>query len=91
MNPVVNLTAKAVQEINEILSRGKGVEIAVRNGKVVVWETASKKKYEAVGLSVRAETLLPVALFLLVLRPQGFEWSGKTLIARGENPTKNGK
>jgi hypothetical protein len=48
MNPVVNLTAKAVQEINEILSRGKGVEIAVRNGKVVVWETASKKKYEAV-------------------------------------------
>lgn len=29
MNPVVNLTAKAVQEINEILSRGKGVEIAV--------------------------------------------------------------
>ena len=48
MKPVVNLTAKAVQEINEILSRGKGVEIAVRNGKVVVWETASKKKYEAV-------------------------------------------
>ena len=48
MNPVVNLTAKAVQEINEILSRGKGVEIAVRNGKVVVWETASKKKCEAV-------------------------------------------
>ena len=48
INPVVNLTAKAVQEINEILSRGKGVEIAVRNGKVVVWETASKKKYEAV-------------------------------------------
>lgn len=33
MNPVVNMTAKAVQEINEILSRGKGVEIAVRNGK----------------------------------------------------------
>nr|DAY92957.1 MAG TPA: hypothetical protein [Caudoviricetes sp.] len=32
---------------------------------------------------------MPVALFLLVLRPQGFEWSGKTLIARGENPTKN--
>ena len=48
MNPVVNLTPKAVQEINEILSRGKGVEIAVRSGKVVGWETASKKKYEAV-------------------------------------------
>ena len=36
MNPVVNLTPKAVQEINEILSRGKAVEIAVRSGKVVV-------------------------------------------------------
>ena len=48
MNPVVNLTPKAVQEINEILSRGKEVEIAVRSGKVVVWETTSKKKYEAI-------------------------------------------
>ena len=30
MNPVVSLSTKAIQEINEILSRGKGVEIAVR-------------------------------------------------------------
>lgn len=48
MDPVVSLSTKAIQEINEILSRGKGVEIAVRNGKLVVWETASKKKYEVV-------------------------------------------
>lgn len=48
MNPVVSLSTKAIQKINEILSRGKGVEIAVRNGKLVVWETASKKKYEVV-------------------------------------------
>ena len=48
MNPVVILSTRAIQEINEILSRGKGVEIAVRNGKLVVWETASKKKYEVV-------------------------------------------
>lgn len=48
MNPVISLSPKAVQEINEILSRGKGVELAVRNGKLVVWETASKKKYEVV-------------------------------------------
>lgn len=46
MNPVISLSPKAVQEINEILSRGKGVEIAVRNGKVIVWETNSKKKYD---------------------------------------------
>lgn len=48
MNPVISLSQRAVQEINEILSRGKGVEIAVRNGKLVIWETGSKKKYEVV-------------------------------------------
>lgn len=52
MNPEVKspvlVTPEAVRTMNEILSRGKGVEIAVRNGKLVVWETASKKKYEVV-------------------------------------------
>lgn len=48
MNPTITLSTRAIHEINEILSRGKGVEIAVRNGKLVVWETASKKKYEVV-------------------------------------------
>ena len=48
MNPTITLSTRAIQEINEILSRGKGVEIAVRNGKLVVWETGSKKKYEVV-------------------------------------------
>ena len=46
MNPEITLSPKAVKEINEILSRGKGVEIAVRNGKLVIWEMNSKKKYE---------------------------------------------
>ena len=46
MTPVITLSPKAIQEINEILSRGKGVEIAVRNGKLVIWEMNSKKKYE---------------------------------------------
>lgn len=46
MTPEINLSPKAMKEINEILSRGKGVEIAVRNGKLVIWETTSKKKYE---------------------------------------------
>lgn len=52
MNPEVKspvlVTPEAVQTMNEILSRGKGVELAVRNGRLVLWETASKKKYEAV-------------------------------------------
>ena len=46
MTPEITLSPKAVKEINEILSRGKGVEIAVRNGKLVIWEMNSKKKYE---------------------------------------------
>ena len=46
MAPEITLSPKAVKEINEILSRGKGVEIAVRNGKLVIWEMNSKKKYE---------------------------------------------
>lgn len=36
-----------MKEINEILSKGKVVEIAVRNGRLVIWENSSKKKYEA--------------------------------------------
>ena len=44
MTPAINLSPKAVKEINEILSRGKGVEIGVRNGKLVIWEMTSKKK-----------------------------------------------
>lgn len=52
MNPEVKspalVTPEAVQTMNEILSRGKGVELAVRNGRLFLWETASKKKYEAV-------------------------------------------
>ena len=46
MTPEITLSPKAVKEINEILSRGKGVEFAVRNGKLVIWEMNSKKKYE---------------------------------------------
>ena len=42
------LSPEAVRTINQILNRGKGCEIAVRNGKLVIWETSSKKKYEVV-------------------------------------------
>lgn len=44
----VGLSPQMVQEINKILARGKVVEIAVKNGKVIVWETSSKKICEAV-------------------------------------------
>lgn len=45
-NPVISLSPRAVQEINEALSRGKSVEVAYRNGKLIIWEVSNKKKYE---------------------------------------------
>ena len=42
----LSLTPAAVEVVNEILSRGKSVEIGFRGGKVVVWEMTSKKKHE---------------------------------------------
>lgn len=48
MTAAVSLSPRAVQTINEILSRGKGVELGIRNDKLVIWETASRKKYEVV-------------------------------------------
>ena len=41
------LDEKAKQVIEELLLSGKTVEIAIRNGNIIVWETRSKKKYEA--------------------------------------------
>jgi hypothetical protein len=43
---MVRLVPELIRAIEEILSSGKTVEIAVRNGKIVVWAVASKKKYE---------------------------------------------
>ena len=37
-----------MNQINEALSNGKDVEIAVRNNRLIIWETHSKKKYEVV-------------------------------------------
>ena len=48
MSQTISLSQTAIQEINEILSRGKGVEVAVRNGRLVIWELSSKKRYEVV-------------------------------------------
>ena len=48
MNTPIRLSEKAIDEINELLTSGKTVEIAVRNGRLIIWETKSKKKYEVV-------------------------------------------
>lgn len=43
---MIKLTSELIRTIEEILSSGKTVEIAVRNGKIVAWAVNSKKKYE---------------------------------------------
>ena len=48
MKQEISLSPKAVSQINEALSSGKDVQIAVRNNRLVIWETQSKKKYEVV-------------------------------------------
>lgn len=44
----LELNKEAIEAIQAIVSAGKTAEIVIRNGKIVVWETRSKKKYEAV-------------------------------------------
>lgn len=48
MNVEQILDDSAKQKIEEILSRNKSAEIGIRNGKLVIWELESKKKYETV-------------------------------------------
>lgn len=43
---MVKLVPELIRAIEEILQSGKTVEIAVRNGKIVIWAVASKKKIE---------------------------------------------
>ena len=43
---MVKLVPELIKAIEEILNSGKTVEIAVRNGKLVLWAVSSKKKYE---------------------------------------------
>lgn len=42
----IKLFPELIRTIEEILNTGKSVEIAVRNGKVIVWAVSSKKKSE---------------------------------------------
>ena len=42
----VCLPQSAIDTINEILSRRRNLEIAYKNGKLIIWELNSRKKYE---------------------------------------------
>ena len=42
----IRLTNELIRQIEQILSQGRTVEMAVRNGKVILWAVNSKKKYE---------------------------------------------
>ena len=47
----ISLSPIAVKQIENILSSGKGVEMRVINGHLVIWETSSKKQYDVVVTS----------------------------------------
>ena len=46
MKHTIMISPRAVDQINEALSRGKDVQIAVRNKKLIIWEMSNKKVYE---------------------------------------------
>lgn len=53
----ITLSPNAVAQINESLSNGKEVQIAVRNHRLIIWETNSKKRYEVVVAQPRGSAL----------------------------------
>ena len=42
----ITLDETTRQKIIEILSAKKTAEVGIRNGKIIVWEVSSKKRYE---------------------------------------------
>jgi len=48
MRTEIRLSPQAVKQMEEILSSGRAVEARVLNGRLVIWENTSKKKYEVV-------------------------------------------
>ena len=51
MKPEISLSPTAVRQIEAILTSGKGVEMRVVNGHLVIWETSSKKQYDVMVTS----------------------------------------
>ena len=48
MKTQITLSPRAVEQINEALSRGKDVQIAVRNKRLIIWEMGNKQVYEVI-------------------------------------------
>ena len=42
----INLNKETIRQIEQILANNRNAELAVRNGKVILWSVNSKKKYE---------------------------------------------
>lgn len=42
----IKLNRELIRQIEQILANGKNAELAIRNGKVILWAVTSKKKYE---------------------------------------------
>lgn len=42
----IKLNKELIRQIEQILANGKNAELAIRNGKVILWSVTSKKKYE---------------------------------------------
>ena len=40
------LSKDIIRQIEQILASGRNAELAIRNGKVILWSVNSKKKYE---------------------------------------------
>lgn len=51
MGTEIHLSPTAVKQIEEILTSGKGVEMRVMNGHLVIWATSSKKQYDVIVTS----------------------------------------
>ena len=47
---MIRLSREMIRQIEDILAAGKTVEIAIRNGKLIIWAVSSKKKYEQTTL-----------------------------------------
>ena len=46
--PEISLSPTAIFQINEALSKGKDIQIAVRNNRLIIWEISTRKRYDVV-------------------------------------------
>ena len=48
MRTEIRLSQTATSQIEEILSSGSDVQIAVRNGHLIIWKVSNKKEYDVI-------------------------------------------